>query len=100
MAQTSFGRTNFVIQAAGTEVTWRVTWGLEDSDWFNFELSPGVSGDENDFQVASTLEVTRHWVTRDGIPPFLAVSSWYVVKNESPPGSELAFGFNGLKSRG
>ena len=40
MATTFFTDTNAVVQAAESEVTWVVSWGLRRDEWFNFQLSP------------------------------------------------------------
>ena len=97
MATTFFTDTNAVVQAAGSEVTWVVSWGLQRDEWFNFQLSPGFSTDDNDEKWQSTLETTRQWVTAS---PFGDVQAWFVVKNESPPGTSVDFTFCGLRSQG
>ncbi len=44
-------------------MTWVVSWGLRRDAWFNFQLSPDFSTDDNDEKWQSTLETTRQWVT-------------------------------------
>jgi hypothetical protein len=98
MASISFGETNFVIQAAGTELSWVVSWGLQRDEWFNFQISPDFSDGPNDERYPSTMEVTRQWVTTSEVFPF-EVRAWFVVKNASPPGSQLVFSFCGMRGR-
>jgi hypothetical protein len=99
MATTQFGETNFVIQAAETEMTWVVSWGLERDEWFNFQVAPDFSGDDNDGRYPSTVEVTRQWVTVSDVYPY-EVRAWLTVKNSSPAGTEVVLGFCGLRSKG
>lgn len=99
MATTQFGETNFVIQAAETELTWVVSWGLQRDEWFNFQIAPDFSDGPNDQIFPSTIEITRQWLTVDDQEPF-EVHAWFTVKNESQAGSELVFGFCGLRSKG
>jgi hypothetical protein len=99
MATTTFGRTNFVIQAGETEVTWTVSWGLQRDEWFNFQLAPGISDSPDDDWVPTTIEVTRQVITVSAVYPY-QVQAQFTVRNLSPPGSEVAFGFSGLRSAG
>jgi hypothetical protein len=91
-----FGNSNAVFQVAGAELTWIVSWGLQRDEWFNFQLSPGESDFPDDVRVSSSLEIVRHGLTTSGVPPW-EISAWFVVKNESPPGSELGFEFCGIR---
>jgi hypothetical protein len=97
MATTVFGDTNAVVQAAESEVTWVISWGLRRDEWFNFQLSPDFSTDDNDEKWQTTLETTRQWVTASA---FGDLQAWFVVKNASPPGTSVDFTFCGLRSQG
>jgi len=99
MATVQFTETNFVIQAAGVELSWVVSWGLRRDEWFNFQLAPDFSDGQNDETYPSTIEITRQWLTVSNAYPF-EVKALFSVKNESPPGSQLVFGFTGLRSQG
>ncbi|MES1209547.1 MAG: hypothetical protein ABUS79_26725 [Pseudomonadota bacterium] len=100
MATTTFGETNFVIQAAETELTWIVSWGLQRDEWFNFQVAPDFSdGAIENLNLQSTVEITRQWQTVEPTYPW-EVRAWIVVKNASPAGSEVVLGFTGLRSHG
>jgi hypothetical protein len=99
MATTTFGETNFVIQAAETELTWVVSWGLQRDEWFNFQVAPDFSSGPDDESLPSTVEITRQWQTVESTYPW-EVRAWLVVKNASPAGSEVVLGFTGLRSHG
>jgi hypothetical protein len=99
MATTQFAETNFVIQAAETEVTWTVSWGLQRDEWFNFQIAPDFSDSPDDDWIPTTIEVTRQVITVSAVYPY-EVQAQFTVRNLSPAGSEVVFGFCGLRSAG
>jgi hypothetical protein len=91
MATTQFGETNFVIQAAETEMTWTVSWGLQRDEWFNFQIAPDFNDGPNDERLPTTIEVTRQVVTVSEVYPF-EVKAVFTVKNLSPAGPRSCSG--------
>ena len=99
MATIQFGETNFVLQAAETEMTWVVSWALPRDEWFNFQLAPGFSAGSEDYNLPTTMEITRQRVTVSEVYPW-EVKTLITVRNDSAPGSWVAFGFCGVKTKG
>ncbi|HSZ82141.1 MAG TPA: hypothetical protein VLA14_07665 [Polyangia bacterium] len=99
MATIQFGETNFVIQAAETEVTWTVSWGLQRDEWFNFQIAPDFSDSPDDDWIPTAVEITRQVVTVSAVYPY-EVQTQLTVRNLSAAGSEVVLGFCGMKSSG
>ena len=100
MATTTFGKTNFVIQAGETGGDVDRLVGPAARRVVQLSASaPCISDSPDDDWVPTAMEVTRQAITVSAVYPY-QVQAYFTVRIPSPAGSEVAFGFSGLRSAG